>query len=159
MAAPLSPDAVALLQRAYARVQAGDGAGGTALLGQLPLAARGHPDALMVGAFAQKAQGALPKARALFEAATRAAPGQATIWNSYANLLDALGEHDLAITAYTRALAIDPRSRSSAGTRPMPRSTRRWRCCRTMCGRWARAGWSRPGRGGWMRRSRPIPRH
>jgi tetratricopeptide (TPR) repeat protein len=110
MAAPLSPDAVALLQRAYARVQAGDGAGGAALLGQLPLAARGHPDALMVGAFAQKAQGALPKARALFEAATRAAPGQASIWNSYANLLDALGEHDLAITAYTRALAIDPRA-------------------------------------------------
>lgn len=113
MAAPLSASDIAILQRAYARVQAGDGAGGAALLNGLPAAARSHHDSLTVAAFAQKAQGALAKARELFEAATRAAPSHPGIWNSYANLLDELGEHDAAITAYRKALAIDPRAAPS----------------------------------------------
>ena len=101
---------IAVLQRAYARVQAGDGAGGTAILNQLPVSARGHPDALMVAALAARASGDNAAARPLFEAASRAAPGHPGIWNGYANLLDALGEADLAIAAYQRALAIDPKS-------------------------------------------------
>lgn len=108
--ATLTASDIALLQRAYARVQAGDGAGGTAILKQLPLAARGHPDALMVAALAARASGDNAAARPLFEAASRAAPGHPGIWNSYANLLDALGEADLAIAAYQKALAIDPKS-------------------------------------------------
>jgi tetratricopeptide (TPR) repeat protein len=91
-------------------VQAGDGAGGATLLEGLSAAAQGHHDSLTVAAFAQKAQGALAKARTLFEAATRAAPAHPGIWNSYANLLDELGEHDAAIAAYNKALAIDPRA-------------------------------------------------
>ncbi len=108
--ASLTASDIAILQRAFARVQAGDGTGGTTILEQLPLAARRHPDALMVAALAARASGDNAAARPLFEAATRAAPGHPGIWNSYANLLDALGEADLAIAAYQKALAIDPKS-------------------------------------------------
>jgi tetratricopeptide (TPR) repeat protein len=110
MAAPLAAADIAVLQRAYAQVQAGDGAGGEAVLKGLSAAARNHHDSLMVAAFAARAQGALTKARDCFEAATRAAPGHPGIWNGYANLLDEIGERDAAIAAYRRALAIDPRA-------------------------------------------------
>jgi hypothetical protein len=54
MAAPLSASDIAILQRAFAQVQAGDGAGGAALLEGLSAAAQGHHDSLTVAAFAQK---------------------------------------------------------------------------------------------------------
>lgn len=106
----LSTGDVALLQAAYGRVQAGDGAGAIAMLARLPPAARAHPDVLMVSAFAETARGQPAAARPLFEAALQAAPGHAGIWNSYANLLDELGDTAAAIDAYRQALAIEPGS-------------------------------------------------
>lgn len=101
---------LAALQSAFACVQAGDGSGATAILKGLSAAVQALPDALMVAAFAAKAQGEMTAALQYFQAATRAAPLHPGIWNSYANLLDDLGDHKAAMAAYRRALAIDPGS-------------------------------------------------
>lgn len=109
----LTPADTALLGRAFAQVKAGENTAADATLADLSLAARGHPDALMVTALARKATGDMPAALRLFKAATHSAPKHPAIWNSYANCLDELGDHDAAIVAYRRALAIDPQASAS----------------------------------------------
>ncbi len=106
----LSPADAAALQAAFARAQSGDGPGADALLGRLSLAGRAHPDAIMVTGFAARARGDLAAARRSFMAASVAAPRHAGVWNAYANLLIDMGDHDAAMTAYRRALDLDPGS-------------------------------------------------
>ena len=110
MTSGLSAGDVAILHQAYGQVQDGDAASAAALVARLPVAARGHPDALMVAALAETAQGRPAAARPLLEAALQTAPHHAGIWNSYANLLDELGDTVAAIAAYQQALAIAPGS-------------------------------------------------
>ncbi len=113
MIAALTAGDIAHLQSAYALAQAGDGAAADGVLAGLPAAARQHPDALTVAAFAATAQGEPTRAQSLFEAALRVAPGNPGIWNSYANLLAGLADNAGAIAAYQRALALDPSAAAS----------------------------------------------
>ena len=106
----LSAADTATLQTALAWSQAGDGAGAGIVLARLSPAGKAHPDAMMVSGFVARAQGQFAAARRSFAAASVAAPHHPGVWNGYANLLSDMGDHDAAIVAYRRALAIDPGS-------------------------------------------------
>jgi putative PEP-CTERM system TPR-repeat lipoprotein len=53
--------------------------------------------------------GLVARARPLAERATALAPANADAWNLYAAVLHATSDHQAALTAYTRALSIEPR--------------------------------------------------
>ena len=58
--------------------------------------------------------GNLPMALSVFRINTRAFPRSANAWDSLGEALVATGNRDAAITAYRRALAIDPAFASSS---------------------------------------------
>ncbi len=99
---------MAVLQRALGLLQSGAGAGAEQALRSLSMAARAHPDALYLRAIAAELQGRRDEARSLYEAALAAAPGNAGIWNSYANLLGAMGDAAGSMVALRKAVAAAP---------------------------------------------------
>jgi tetratricopeptide (TPR) repeat protein len=107
-AAAVSAADMAILQRALAQLQSGAAGAAEATLRGLSSPGRGHADAIYLRAIAAEGQGRQSEARELYEAALRAAPYNAGIWNSLATLLDAMGDSEAAITAYGQAVAASP---------------------------------------------------
>ena len=104
---PLTAQDVEDLQSAFAALQTGNIPVADALVRKMPNAHL-QPDALHLFGLIQSAQGRLNQARSLFEEAISIAPRNAQILNSYANLLDDLGEIDSAISVFEKAIEIDP---------------------------------------------------
>lgn len=96
------------LQQALRHLQQGQTAAAQACLAQLPLAARPHPDVQYLSAIAAEQSARTDDALRHYAAATRAAPGNAGIWNSYGALLGRMGQGDAALGAWQKAVAAVP---------------------------------------------------
>lgn len=105
----MTPADIAILQRAFGLLGAGDVAGADRALRTLRAAMRQHPDALFVAAMIAKGQGQFDRARGALENALRAAPRHAQLWNAYGNLLSEMGQGAQAIAALQNAVQCDAR--------------------------------------------------
>jgi tetratricopeptide (TPR) repeat protein len=104
----LAPADLGVLQQVARDLQAGRLAEAEAELQRLSAAALAHPDAVYMRAVCADKRGAPGQALALFDAAVRAAPGNAAIWNSRGNLLNRQGDTAGAIESFRRAVAVAP---------------------------------------------------
>ncbi|WP_187334707.1 2OG-Fe(II) oxygenase family protein [Novosphingopyxis iocasae] len=102
------PQLNALLQQADLLLRRGNAVGAEQVLMQLNSLAPRQPAVLTMLARTVKAKGDLPAARTFFEQAVSVAPGDAGLRAEWASLLDDLGQHRDALTAYDQALRIKP---------------------------------------------------
>ncbi len=104
----LAPADMAIVQRAYAALQAGRAGDADRLLGGLSLAARIDADAAFLAALTAEALGRFEESRRRYQAALRAGARNPAIWNGYGGLLRRMGDAAGAAEAWRQAVALAP---------------------------------------------------